>query len=222
MKLAIDDKIRCVIPKCRLGYSIIHNVRVGGTPSALTQEFLQLQNEVEKLYNLNILSSIPRILAVRSMYKKLEFDPSRYRPASEALVRRVLQKKGGYYINSAVDVNNYCSMKFLLPFGLYDLDHIHGDVHYRVAAQGQYINIAGNAVSTEGKPFLCDAQGVFGNPTSDSKRSAVTVSTQNLLSVVYADEEVDDADLQQILKFTADMMVRYNSGTVVKTQIVYA
>lgn len=222
MKIKIDEKIKLIIPRCRLGFCIIRNVNVGGTPLALTQEFLQLQNEVAKLYNLDLLPTVPRIIAVRSMYKKLEFDPSRYRPASEALVRRVLQKKGLYYINSAVDVNNYCSIKFLLPFGLYDLDNIHGDITYRVAEEGQYINIAGNVVSTEGKPFLCDADGVFGNPTSDSKRTAVTLSTRNLLSVIYADEEVGDEDFNRILTYTADMLVRYNTGMVEDIQIVHA
>lgn len=220
--LVIDQNIRQAAPACRLGYSIISGAALRGTPPLLAQEFSQLQTELSKIYNLNILPTLPRISAVRNMYKKLSIDPSRYRPASEALVRRVLQNKGVYYVNSAVDVSNYCSIKFLQPFGLYDLQKIEGQVTYRVAAEGLYMNIAGHMVSTEGKPFLADDLGVFGNPTSDSRRTAVTLSTKDLLSVVYADEELLDSELSEILDFTAEMIVRYNGGKVQLKQIARA
>lgn len=222
MLFTIHESIKHIIPNCRLGYIIINNANVRGTPPGLSQEFLKLQSEVAKIYNLNILPTIPRIVAVRNMYKKLDFEPSRYRPASEALVRRVLKNRGLYYVNSAVDVNNYCSIKFLLPFGLYDLDQIQGNVEYKIASEGNYVNIAGNNVSTDGKPFLTDSIGVFGNPTSDARRTAVTLNTRNFFSVVYADEEVSDDELAETLDFTAEMIVRYNNGTIAAQQIIHA
>lgn len=222
MKLTVHKSIKGILPNCHLGYMVINDGVVRGTPPALTREFIELQAQLAKAYNLTVLPSIPRIISVRSMYKKLDYDPTRYRPASEALVRRVLQGKGLYYVNSAVDVNNFCSMKYLLPFGLYDLDKVDGDIEYRIAEQGEYINISGKSVSTDGKPFLTDRKGVFGNPTSDSRRTAVTLSTTNLLSVVYADEEVDEQALYGILEYTAEMLVRYNGGRVTEKNIVYA
>lgn len=222
MKLTVHESIKDALPNCHLGYIVVGDAAVRGTPPALTRELNALQEQVARAYNLQVLPSNPRIISVRSMYKKLDFDPSRYRPASEALVRRVLQGKGLYYVNSAVDVNNFCSMKYLLPFGLYDLDKIEGRAEYRIAEHGEYINIAGKSVSTEGKPFLIDNQGVFGNPTSDSRRTAVTLSTSNLLSVVYADELVDKQGLQEILDYTAQMLVHYNGGKVLEKNIVYA
>lgn len=220
--ITIHESIREIIPTCRLGYIVFENAVVRGASPALTREFFALQQDVAKAYQLDILPKVPRILAVRSMYKKLAFDPSRYRPASEALVRRVLQSKGVYYVNSAVDVSNYCSIKYLLPFGLYDMGKIQGDVSYRLADGGQYVNVAGNTISTDNKPFLSDGQGVFGNPTSDSLRTTVTLASTHLLTVVYADEEVSDAELDEVLSFTADMMVRYNGGTAVLKNIVHA
>jgi len=219
MKITIDESIRKAVPNARLGYLCIENVIVKGTPPAFSQKFALLQAAVIRTYNMETLPQNPRILAVRTMYKKLNFDPSRYRPASEALVRRVLQKKDLFCVNSAVDVNNYCSIKYLLPFGLYDLDQINGDVVYMRASQGNYINIAGNEVSTESKPFLTDNYGVFGNPTSDSRRTAVTLATRNLLAVVYADESAGRDELGEILDFAAEMFVCYNGGTVIRKLI---
>jgi len=207
-------------PDCRLGYSIIAGVTIGETPPALAEEFSCLQEEITQRYNLAELAAVPRIGAVRRMYKKLTFDPSRYRPASEAMVRRILQGKGLYCVNSAVDVNNYCSVKFLLPMGLYDLGRIHGDVRYLVAASGTYTNIAGNSVSTDGKPFLADELGVFGNPTADSQRTAVTMDTDKLLSVIYPDSEIDSQELEAIVNFTASMLKSYNGGTIAAAGII--
>src|SRR5688572_6185558 len=62
--------------------------------------------------------------AVRTMYKRVGLDPTKTRPSSEALLRRV--RKGGAVprINSMVDVCNWCSLEFQLPYGLYDLAHV--------------------------------------------------------------------------------------------------
>lgn len=222
MSIIIDDSISQIMPGCRLGLSLIEDTVIKGTPAALAQEFLQLQAELDGAYDLEGLPHLPRIIAVRKMYKKLHFDASRYRPASEALIRRVLQHKNLYYVNSAVDVNNYCSLKFLLPCGLYDADSLEGEIVYRLATPGTYVNIAGNEVSTEGKPFLADRLGVFGNPTADARRTAVTLSTRRLLSVIYADEEVSDGELADMVAFIAAMLVRYNGGRISRQQVIKA
>ncbi|VBB08675.1 phenylalanyl-trna synthetase b3/b4 [Lucifera butyrica] len=222
MNITIHESIKDSIPCCRLGCTLIQDVIVRGTPPPLTREFMDLQAEMAQIYNLKVLPTIPRIASVRNMYKKLDVDPSRYRPASEALVRRVLQGKGLYYVNSAVDVNNYCSIKFLLPFGIYDAGQIAGDVTYCLAENGTYINIAGKQVSTDQKPFLTDSLGFFGNPTSDSRRTAVTLSTRNLLSVIFADEEIGEPGLNNIMEFFGDMIVKYNGGRIVEKKVVHA
>lgn len=221
-KITIHENIRKIMPNCRLGYAFIDEASVKGSSPKLSQEFYQLQHEVAAAYKIEWLPNIPRIAAVRSMLKKMSFDPTRYRPASEALVRRVLNSKGLYYINSAVDVNNYCSLKFLFPFGLYDADQIDGDVAYALAQAGSYVNIGGKVHDTDHRPFLHDRQGVFGNPTSDAGRTAVTLQTKHLLSVIYVDEEVSEQEIEEMIDFTVEMLVRYNGGVVRNRGIIFA
>ena len=67
------------------------------------------------------------IVAVRTMYKRVGIDPTKRRPSSEALLRRVRKGEGLPRINSMVDVCNWCSLEFQLPYGLYDASHIDGD-----------------------------------------------------------------------------------------------
>src|SRR4051812_15128045 len=68
------------------------------------------------------------IAAVRTMYKRVGLDPPLTRPSSEALLRRVRKGDPLPRINSMVDVCNWCSLEFQLPYGLYDSGRIEGDV----------------------------------------------------------------------------------------------
>ena len=74
--------------------------------------------------------------AVRTMYKKLGLDPTKTRPSNEALLRRVRKGDTIPRINSAVDVINWCSLEFQLPYGLYDSAKISGAVTMRIGASG--------------------------------------------------------------------------------------
>jgi DNA/RNA-binding domain of Phe-tRNA-synthetase-like protein len=121
------------------------------------------------------------------MYKRVGLDPTKTRPSSEALLRRVRRGDGLPRINSLVDVINWCSLESLLPFGLYDLDRIEGDVTLRVGRDGEaYAGIRKDTVHVAGRLTLADAVGPFGNPTSDSARTMVTTATTRALVVIFA------------------------------------
>ena len=65
--------------------------------------------------------------AVRTMYKRVGLDPTKMRPSSEALLRRVRKGDPLPRVNCLVDVINWCSVETQLPFGLYDLATDRGD-----------------------------------------------------------------------------------------------
>ena len=77
------------------------------------------------------------IAAVRTMYKRVGIDPTKRRPSSEALLRRVRKGQPLPRINSMVDVCNWCSLEFQLPYGLYDASRIQGDVMLRIGRGGE-------------------------------------------------------------------------------------
>ena len=76
------------------------------------------------------------VTAVRTMYKRVGLDPTKTRPSSEALLRRVRKGDTLPRVNSMVDVCNWCSLEFQLPYGLYDADRIDGDVELRLGRAG--------------------------------------------------------------------------------------
>ena len=148
--------------------------------------------------------------AVRTMYKRVGIDPTKTRPSSEALLRRVRKGDTLPRINSMVDVCNWCSFEFQLPYGLYDAAQIQGDVELRVGQPGEsYAGIRKDDVHVGGRIALADAIGVFGNPTSDSARTMVTTNTARALLVVFAPREIDVATLTRVLDSTSARMTEF-------------
>src|SRR4030095_9229471 len=116
--------------------------------------------------------------AIGTMYKVVGIAPPKRRPSSEALRRRVRKGEGLPRINAMVDVCNWCSLEFQLPYGLYDTAHIEGGVVLRLGKEGEsYPGIRKDDVHVGGRITLADRLGPVGNPTSDSARCMVTHAT---------------------------------------------
>jgi len=153
------------------------------------------------------------VAAVRTMYKRVGIDPTKRRPSSEALLRRVRKGDGLPRINSMVDVCNWCSLEFQLPYGLYDAAHIEGDVVLRLGVEGEsYPGIRKDEVHVGGRITLADSRGPFGNPTSDSARTMVTPATTRALVVVFAPREIDGRRLDHVVKVTAQRMEEFTGA----------
>jgi DNA/RNA-binding domain of Phe-tRNA-synthetase-like protein len=151
--------------------------------------------------------------AVRAMYRAVGLDPTKRRPSSEALLRRVVRGEPLPRINTAVDVCNWCSLELQLPYGLYDLDAVVGDVDLRLGAPGeQYAGIRKDAVHVEARLTLADRVGPFGNPSSDSARTMVTPSTTRVLVVVFSPSQLPPDNLRRALDLTALRVLRYAGG----------
>jgi DNA/RNA-binding domain of Phe-tRNA-synthetase-like protein len=153
--------------------------------------------------------------AVRTMYKRVGIDPTKRRPSSEALLRRVRKGDPLPRINSMVDVCNWCSLEFQLPYGLYDASRIEGDVVLRLGREGEsYAGIRKDDVHVGGRITLADSLGPFGNPTSDSARTMVTPATTEGLLVIFAPIEVDAKRLAHVLDVTARRMQEFTGATI--------
>ena len=147
------------------------------------------------------------VAAVRTMYKRVGLDPTKTRPSSEALLRRVRKGDPLPRINSLVDVCNWCSLEFQLPYGLYDAAHVEGDIELRLGREGEsYPGIRKDDVHVAGRLTLADARGPFGNPTSDSARTMVTTATTSAIVVVFAPAEMNGARLAHVLDATVARM----------------
>ena len=150
---------------------------------------------------------------MRAMYKRVGIDPTKTRPSNEALLRRVRKGQPLPRVNSLVDVINWCSVEFQLPYGLYDRRHIRGPVRLRLGRDGEeYAGIRKDVVHVAGRIALVDDEGPFGNPTSDSARTMVTTATTDALVVVFAPPEIDQRRLDRVLDSTSARLIDIAGG----------
>jgi DNA/RNA-binding domain of Phe-tRNA-synthetase-like protein len=159
--------------------------------------------------------------AVRTMYRRTGLDPTRRRPSSEALLRRVRKGEPLPRINSLVDICNWCSLEFQLPYGLYDRGQVIPPVTLRFGRPGEsYPGIRKDDVHVADRITLADANGPFGNPSSDSARTMVTSATIGALMVIYAPADVPLERLQQVLSESSQRTRTYCGGTEVWASVV--
>ncbi|RPJ75377.1 MAG: hypothetical protein EHM24_04410 [Acidobacteria bacterium] len=157
---------------------------------------------------------------VRAMYRKVGLDPTRRRPSSEALLRRVLRGESLPRVNTIVDVCNWCSLELQLPYGLYDLEHVEPPIVLRLGEPGEhYSGIRKDVVNVADRLTLADAHGAFGNPSSDSARTMVSTATTRALAVVFAPAELEREVLDRALELTATRILA-TAGGVETTRIV--
>jgi DNA/RNA-binding domain of Phe-tRNA-synthetase-like protein len=150
------------------------------------------------------------IAAVRTMYKRVGLDPTKTRPSSEALLRRVRRGDELPRINSLVDVINWCSLESQLPFGLYDLDRIRGAVTLRPGRPDEsYAGIRKDTVHLGGRLTLADDEGPFGNPTSDSARTMVTIATSRALVVIFVPAALPAAVADRATSLTRQRLAEF-------------
>ena len=144
----------------------------------------------------------------RALYRSFGTDPTRHRPSSEALLRRVRRGEGLPRINSLVDVANLLSLQFQVPVGLYDLAKVDGEeLVIRLGREGEgYAGIGKERVNVKGRLCVADAAGACGNPSSDSARTMITTATAAAAWIYFL--PVDDLALRR----TAELVATHGRG----------
>jgi DNA/RNA-binding domain of Phe-tRNA-synthetase-like protein len=149
----------------------------------------------------------------RALYRAIRIDPTRTRPSSEALLRRVRKGDELPRVNTVVDIGNWCSLEFQLPYGVYDAARLTLPVTLRTGKPGEaYAGIRKDEIHLDGRFALFDTTGPFGNPSSDSARTMVTARVREVLVVVYAPSAVGQERMARILDTTSARLCQYAGG----------
>ncbi len=169
-----------------VGACITANISNTQYSADLWSEIDTLGAEYRATLTTESLKDMTSIQATRRIYKLCGKDPSRYRPSGEALVRRVLQGKGLYQVDTLVDLINLVSMKYGYSIGAFDADKFSGDtLTLGIGKEGEpYEGIGRGMINIAGLPVYRDAIGGVGTPTSDHERTKVSLSTTRLLVLV--------------------------------------
>ena len=185
MKVIVSNEIEQACPRF-VGACV--EAQVVNTPycEELWEEINKMCNRFRKELTTESLKEISSIAATRQMYKACGKDPSRYRPASEALIRRVLQGKELYQRDTLVDLVNLASIAFGYSIGGFDADKFVGDtLTLGIGREGEpYEGIGRGMINIQGLPVYRDAEGGVGTPTSDHERTKMQLQTTHLVVLI--------------------------------------
>ena len=185
MNIFVAEEIAAVCPEF-VGAAVEAQVVNTSYCDELWQEIHALEEKFRKELTTESLKEIPSIAATRRIYKACGKDPSRYRPASEALIRRMLQGKELYQIDTLVDLINLASIAFGYSIGGFDADKFVGDtLTLGIGREGEpYEGIGRGMLNIAGLPVYRDALGGVGTPTSDNERTKITLGTTHLMVLI--------------------------------------
>ena len=185
MKIIVSKEIEQVCPTF-VGACVEANVVNTRFSEDLWKEINALCERYRSELTTETLKQMTSISATRKVYKACGKDPSRYRPASEALIRRALQGKELYQIDTLVDLINLASIAFGYSIGGFDADKFKGDtLTLGIGREGEpYEGIGRGMINIHGLPVYRDAEGGVGTPTSDNERTKIELQTTHLVVLI--------------------------------------
>ena len=185
MNIIVSKEIKDVCPEF-VGACVEADVVNTSYSEGLWKEIHALEEEFRATLTTETLKDIPSIAATRRIYKKCGKDPSRYRPASEALIRRMLQGKELYKVDTLVDLIILASIRYGYSIGGFDADKFVGDtLALGIGREGEpYEGIGRGLINIAGLPVYRDNEGGVGTPTSDNERTKITLDTHRLVVLI--------------------------------------
>lgn len=129
--------IASAFPQVCGGVIAASGLRNGPAPASLQQACREEQQAVLARLGDTPLSKLPTLAAWRAAFRKFGVNPTRYRSATEALLRRLSKKGDIPSINILVDICNLVSIRYALPVAAFDTQALHGGVTVRFATGGE-------------------------------------------------------------------------------------
>ena len=209
MNIVVSSEIQTVCPEF-VGACVEANVSNSPYCQPLWDEIDAMGNKYRSILTTESLKQLSGISATRRVYRACGKDPSRYRPASEALIRRQLTNKSLYQIDTLVDLTNLASIAYGYSIGGFDADKFHGDtLTLGIGRAGEpYEGISRGMINIEGLPVYRDAIGGVGTPTSDNERTKITLETTHLVVLING-YDGNEANVKANAEYIQELLRKY-------------
>lgn len=185
------------------------------TPPELWAAFAQEQRVTLARIGDTPLSQIPSLAAWRGAFREFGVDPTQYRCAAEALLRRLTKKGDIPSISTLVDIGNLVSIRYALPVALFDTRAIAGGITVRFADGSERYTTLGDAEAehpTPGEVIFADEQAQVHARRwcfRQSEQSAVGDDTTEALVTVEAHHARGRADVEAAVADLRDLLDRF-------------
>ena len=217
--ITVDEEIKQLL---KPGILIADDIKIANADEYLWTEIDEISEKYRVKFQDHLPSDILELRYARDLYKSVGVNPTKTRPSSEALLRRVVQSRELYRINNLVDTWNLESLEFFLPVGLYDIDKIASEeISVRKGFENEFFEGIRKAdVNVQSRLCVADSEGPFGSPTSDSARTAITDKTTRILVFIFAPADYPEEMLFKMLDEGARRTKQYCSGKIICSKFI--
>jgi len=157
-----------------------------GTPAELTELRTSVtENARSRFTDTAAISSNPTVSGLRRLFRAAGCDPTRYRPSSEALLRRLVRGDSLPEIHPLVDLNNCLSADLEVPCCVMTEGSFGPDLVWRTGRPGESYESLRGPFQLEGKPVLVDFEGPLDTPITGNQRVKVRADSRLAWLVAY-------------------------------------
>ncbi|TQR19081.1 B3/4 domain-containing protein [Psychrobacillus vulpis] len=218
MIIKLDDSLFQMEPNFKLGILHYNKIVVSSSPQMLKGRLQLFQEQLFFEMEDKAVTEFDGIKEWRALWKKFGADPNRYRHSAEALYRRIAKQNYITPLHSAVDLNNFFSMQYEIPMGIYDLEKIQGDITISIGnEETTYTGLNGRENKLHNILSLHDTVGAFGSPFVDSVRTSTTEETTDAIQIVFLRPSMEIEEGQKLLASIGTMFTQIHGGEALST-----
>jgi DNA/RNA-binding domain of Phe-tRNA-synthetase-like protein len=213
LEIKITAEVSELISGFKVGFIQYKDIIVEESPQMLKGRLQLFQESIYFELEDKKITDYPGIGEWRQIFKITGKDPNRYRHSAEALYRRIHKQNYLSPINSAIDLNNFYSIKYEIPIGIYDSGKLKGNISIRMGKEGEvYVGLNGRSNSLNQLILSADEEGPFGSTFVDSKKTAVTNSTKEAVQIVYLQPSINIRNAEKMVSSLANMFTQIHGG----------
>lgn len=213
MEVSLHPSLSTQHPELKIGIIHYTKIVVAESPQMIKGRMQLYQENLYLEMQETPVTERTGIAEWRKLWKKLGADPNRYRHAAESLMRRVSKQNYLTPFHSGVDLNNFFSLQYEIPVGIYDVAHIQGNVEIALGAEETgYEGLNGRFNSLHHILYSLDEKGAFGSPFVDSKRTAVTKNATEALHIFYLRPSLSNEEAEKLLASAGKMFNQIHGG----------
>ncbi len=216
MNLKIDSEIKTRFPDLNVLTLQIKGVHVQKRDPKLEKFKVEVISQVRNDYSLTSVKDHPTFRAYRDFFWSIKIDPTKIRPAAEALIRRILAAKNLPRINTLVDVYNLASINSRIALATFDADRLEGNLLMRFAEEGEQfygIGMEKPLILKGGEIIICDDKKLVAvYPYRDANNTKITAKTKNIIIVICGVPGIPKQDLKNASHLALGYIKRFCGG----------
>lgn len=216
--IPLSDELRERFPELGAMDRFLGGVKVGRELHELEEFKDEIRARTGEKYDLARLKDDAVFRCYRDFFWRIGIDPTKIRPASEALIRRILQGKKLPRINTLVDAYNLASIESGIALAAFDADKLRGRLKMRSAAAGEVflgIGMKKEKVLQGGEVVMEDDEKLIAvYPYRDADNTKITLGTRNMVLIACGVPGIEEKHLMRAGKLGVEYITRFCGGRI--------